>query len=147
MVIDLRDIKRQGKDEIDFFFEHVLDDALIDIPNVVFTAPIKINGNLVLTGEHSALISGEIEFTLKGDCTRCLSEATNTYVANFSEDFGLDSQNQNAVKGDKIDLTEMITETVLSAMPYSFLCKEDCLGLCPTCGKNLNVEKCNCNNK
>ena len=146
MIIDLRDIKRQGKDQIDFFFEHELDNALIDIPNVTFSGEIKINGTVTLSGEHSAYIEGEVEFALEGDCTGCLEHASRVFTANFSEDFGISSENSGAIKGDRIDLTQTVIETVLTAMPYSFLCKDDCLGLCPVCGTNLNLKKCNCNN-
>jgi uncharacterized protein len=147
MVIDLREIKRQGKDELDFFFEYQLDNSLIDIPNVTFNCPIKISGTVTLTGEHSAVVDGEIEFVLIGDCTRCLEGASRSYYATFSEDFGIDTINNKSIKGDKIDLTETVTETVLTNMPVSFLCSDDCKGLCFTCGTNLNNGSCNCNNK
>ena len=147
MVIDLRDIKRQGKDGIDFFFEYTLDNSLIDLPNVSFSAPAKINGTVTLTGEHSALIDADIEFSLSGNCTSCLECADRTYYADFSEDFGIGTENEGAIKGDRIDLTQTVIETIMAFMPYNFLCKEDCLGLCPTCGTNLNLKKCNCNNK
>jgi len=146
MIIDLRDIKRQGKDSLDFYFEHTFDNQLIDIPNVTFSAPVKISGTAFLTGEHSAVIDGEIEFSLVGDCTRCLSKAEKTYFASFCEDFGKE-ENGNLVKGDKIDLTELVIATVLTEMPYSFLCTDECLGLCSVCGTNLNNGNCNCNNK
>lgn len=147
MIIDLRDIKRQGKDTIDFFFECDLDSDLINLPNVTFNGKTKINGTVTLTGEHSALIEGDIEFSLVGDCTGCLENAKRTYVADFSEDFGIGLDNESAIKGDRIDLTSVVNETVMANMPFNFLCKDDCLGLCPKCGTNLNKEKCNCNNK
>ncbi len=147
MVIDLRDIKRQGKDQIDFFFEYALDNSLIDLPNVTFSAPARINGTVTLTGEHSALIEGDIEFSLIGDCTRCLENASRVYTADFSEEYGLGTENESMVKGDRIDFSPTIIETVMAFMPYNFLCSDDCLGLCPTCGTNLNLKNCNCNNK
>lgn len=147
MIIDLRDIKRQGKDSLDFFFELALDNQLIDIPNVTFDGPIRINGTATLTGEHSAVIEGDIEFSLVGECTSCLSSAKRSFCAEFYEDFGMNSDNGNCVKGDKIDLTEVITSAVLTEMPYGFLCKDECLGLCPICGTNLNENKCDCKNK
>jgi uncharacterized protein len=43
-----------------------------------------------------------------------------------------------------IDLTEDVRQTVLIAVPLKLLCREDCLGLCPHCGKDLNQGPCDC---
>ena len=43
-----------------------------------------------------------------------------------------------------MDLDELIRTDILLELPTKFLCKEDCKGLCPTCGKNLNEGACNC---
>ncbi len=48
--------------------------------------------------------------------------------------------------GEKIDLSEFLKEQIVLSLPYKLLCKEDCKGLCPKCGTNLNIEKCNCKN-
>ncbi|MBI2339397.1 MAG: DUF177 domain-containing protein [Deltaproteobacteria bacterium] len=44
----------------------------------------------------------------------------------------------------EIDLKEIIREQVVLALPLQFLCAENCRGLCPRCGANLNVELCRC---
>ncbi|MGB9720687.1 MAG: DUF177 domain-containing protein [bacterium] len=46
--------------------------------------------------------------------------------------------------GPNIDISVGIREAIILAMPPAPLCKKDCKGLCPVCGKNLNREKCNC---
>jgi uncharacterized protein len=43
-----------------------------------------------------------------------------------------------------IDITEDVRQTVLVAVPLKLLCREDCLGLCPHCGKDLNEGPCDC---
>jgi uncharacterized protein len=43
-----------------------------------------------------------------------------------------------------LDLTEAIRQYIITAMPMKPLCKEDCAGLCATCGKDLNKVKCSC---
>ncbi len=47
-------------------------------------------------------------------------------------------------QGDEIDLTPYLWEELVLDMPYKFLCKEDCAGLCPICGVNLNHITCFC---
>ena len=43
------------------------------------------------------------------------------------------------LEGDGIDLSEVLETCFILDMETKFLCKEDCKGLCPTCGKNLNL--------
>ncbi len=45
---------------------------------------------------------------------------------------------------DRIDLGEMVREHVLLAVPLRRLCREDCAGLCPSCGVNKNAARCDC---
>ena len=46
--------------------------------------------------------------------------------------------------GDRIDLDEIVREQILLALPTRQLCAEDCKGLCPSCGANLNEKACGC---
>lgn len=46
--------------------------------------------------------------------------------------------------GEEIDLGNILAEEVFLAIPMTFLCREDCRGLCPNCGKNLNQGPCPC---
>lgn len=45
---------------------------------------------------------------------------------------------------DEIDLLEIFRDQLFSSLPMVFLCKEDCAGLCPSCGANLNLGACDC---
>src|SRR5215469_6251135 len=47
-------------------------------------------------------------------------------------------------EGDSLLLEDVLREQTLLAVPLKVLCREDCKGLCPTCGKNRNVELCAC---
>ena len=46
--------------------------------------------------------------------------------------------------GDSIDLTSTVFRNILAAMPMKVVCSDDCKGLCPVCGQNLNVKDCGC---
>jgi uncharacterized protein len=43
-----------------------------------------------------------------------------------------------------IDVTEDVRQTLLLSIPLKLLCQDACRGLCPTCGRNRNVEDCSC---
>ena len=45
---------------------------------------------------------------------------------------------------DRIDLGEMVREQIFLLVPMRRLCREDCRGICPQCGKNSNIERCDC---
>ena len=47
-------------------------------------------------------------------------------------------------EGDRLDLGEVVREQLFLSLPLKRLCREDCRGLCPTCGKNLNAGDCGC---
>jgi len=47
-------------------------------------------------------------------------------------------------ENDQIDLDEMVLEQLELSLPSRVLCREDCRGLCPQCGADLNVEQCQC---
>jgi uncharacterized protein len=47
-------------------------------------------------------------------------------------------------EGDVLELEELAREQLLLALPARHLCREDCKGLCPTCGEDLNAEACHC---
>ena len=76
---------------------------------------------------------GQIEMT----CGRCLEVYKQPYDDRFS--LGYD------VKGELfLDVTDDIRQEILLSYPALFICREECLGLCPRCGKNLNEGPCNC---
>ena len=103
---------------------------------------MKVEGTIYVTGEHSAEISGEVTFVLRGECTRCLEDAEREYVVSFDEVAG--EEDGYPVVNDKIDLGKIVDDAVIVNMPVKFLCKDDCKGICPNCGVNLNVADCKC---
>ena len=85
MLLDLRKLKRSGKDRSDFFFEYSPEKQLIDIPSASIVAPVSVTGSITLTGDHSAYVEGEVSFGIKGECTRCLKETERIYSAECAE--------------------------------------------------------------
>lgn len=47
----------------------------------------------------------------------------------------------------RLDLGEVVNEQLILSLPIKVLCREDCLGLCPRCGGNLNVQACSCDTR
>ena len=88
--------------------------------------------------EHSVLIEGTVDTTLECQCDRCLQLYGNP-VSNHKVCHHV------AIPEDKIiDLTAEVREDILIEFPQKFICAEECAGLCPTCGVNLNEARCDC---
>jgi uncharacterized protein len=144
MIIDLKKIKRSGKDVADFHFEYQPELELIEIPNAKLVLPVSITGSVTLTGEHSCYIHGEVVFSVQGECTRCLKETLKRYVIEFSEAADSEAEDCYPVKNDTVDLGKIVDDAVTINAPITFLCDEDCKGICMGCGVNLNDEQCKC---
>jgi len=82
---------------------------------------------------------------LHGPCYRCLGDAVlelpisaREYQATNPD--GSDELRTPYLSDDNLDLTAWARDAVALALPDKILCRADCAGLCPTCGKNLNDE-------
>jgi uncharacterized protein len=109
--------------------------------------------------ENLLTIAGPVTFEAFFTCGRCLEEyrqliamdmdirlMPKTEIPQASE-FELkdEDMNVNYYESDEIDLDPFIYEEVLLDMPSRPICSEDCQGLCGVCGKNKNLETCDCN--
>ena len=62
----------------------------------------------------------------------------------YEREVGEDDLGVSYYKDDAVDLSEIVREQFYLALPMKPLCREDCKGLCPVCGKNRNREACTC---
>ena len=82
---------------------------------------------------------------LHGPCFRCLDDAVIDQELRVREYQAEDPQGDVElvspyVDDDRLDLSAWAHDAVVLALPDKILCREDCAGLCPVCGKNLNLE-------
>ncbi len=115
--------------------------------------PITGHARLHRTNE-SIVVDGVAHIPVMLECSRCLTEFTTTLDAPLRETFypsidietGLPvrlPEDETAFTIDdhhQIDLREAIRQNLVLALPIQPLCREDCKGLCPECGRDLNVE-------
>ena len=102
---------------------------------VSFLQPLKVTASAVMTGDD-IVVSGHIESGFGFSCGRCLDEFERPYRADFQQVFNADE--------NEIDVSPDIKEVVYVDLPLIPICRDDCKGLCPTCGKNRNVVACGC---
>ena len=99
------------------------------------------------------LVRGRIRAAVELECRRCLSPVTvrvDDAVDMYYSEIGPDEEEIEGevypmpVRGTALDLTEAVREQLLLRVPHFALCREDCQGFCPKCGKDLNEGACDC---
>jgi len=114
---------------------------------------IEESGDPTICGDVSFIrtdrgiyVSGTIETTLKAVCSRCLSSFDQPLTLRIEEEYLSKAEEGAFTVGEhqEIDLREAVRQYALLALPMKPLCREDCAGLCPGCGHNLNVGRCDC---
>lgn len=122
-----------------------------------------LNGPMVIDVEihHQGQfleLSGQIQTELKSRCVRCLQPVTLIVHSKLQEQLlyakdvslfshlavGEVEEKYFIYDHDTLDITDIIREAVLADLPPKVLCREDCRGLCPRCGKNFNDGHCDC---
>ena len=121
----------------------------------------SVKGQVTLTRTNrSILVQGAMTANVTGVCCRCLSQAN--YPVNFAledEFFSrVDMPGDSALLGESdnsttiddnhvLNLSEVMRQYTLLAMPIKPLCRLDCAGLCPSCGHDLNKGHCQCSSR
>ena len=130
-------------------FRCELDRDRLDFPALVsFDGPVSAAGEVKNTAgilELTAIV--EADMTVR--CDRCTAEfpqklsypVTATLKADPDED---DYADLFPLEGDGIDVCDVLETCFILNMDQKFLCRDDCKGLCETCGKNLNDGPCDC---
>lgn len=104
---------------------------------ISFNEPVNIKGSLELLNKKLGLL----KFHLTGDviypCSRCLEDVETPIDYAFDEEV--------EITDDKVfNMDEYILDCFYINEPTQIVCDEDCLGLCPICGTNLNEHTCDC---
>mgnify|MGYP003313798790 CR=1 FL=1 len=149
MILDLEPIFNNEGMVREFSYELDLSDQELSGAKP-FTTPVKVSGS---AGNYTDIVElrAKAEFVLDMDCDRCAKEIKvplemdffHTLVTHLNDETNDELLLVNELR---FDLDPLITEDIFLDMPAKFLCKDDCLGLCPNCGENLNHGECKCKN-
>lgn len=101
-----------------------------------FTHPLDVSA-LFQKHDDDLLVSVKADSTWKLICVRCLKEFEKPYHSAFHLEIEIQDR-------PTIDVTDDIRQEILLSYPVKLLCREDCRGLCPSCGQDLNERSCNC---
>jgi len=113
---------------------------------IVLAQPVAVAGTYVADAEGIS-VRGELQTAFRTECARCLKLLEEPICSAFDVRFHKTSDDDEVYlyEGDFLDLTNMLRDHVLLAIPMKSVCSLSCKGLCQTCGANLNEGDCGCN--
>ena len=147
MILDLRELVVGVVKSVPFAYD--FSDA--ELSDDLVSATVHVEGR---AENHAGFLSlqGEARLTGMARCGRCCKEfpceLTFPLSYKLAETLSGDDEEEFLLLEDgKLDLSEVVCDQIVMEMPYRFLCREDCKGLCPKCGQDLNVERCSCDTR
>ena len=117
----------------------------IDVVGVPEGSDLELDLRLEAVME-GVLVSGRARATVTGECVRCLDPIVSTVDADICELYAYpghataDDDDVGRLQGDLLDLEPQLRDAVVLALPLRPICRDDCPGLCPTCGVRLAEE-------
>jgi len=146
MLLDLREIIEQPGGKVSFDYEPDITD-IIGGPVITVKQPVRATGS-VTNSAGVLTFTADTDVTCICSCARCLKEFEKPLLKHISVSLtekGIgESPDAYFIKGDKIDVGEIIVTELILDMEDRQLCFEECAGLCQKCGANLNEGKCDC---
>jgi uncharacterized protein len=165
MLIRVKDLEVR---KIDFDEEFQPGDVELG-PDIRQVEPLRTKGRAELIREHHGgqdivediRLVGKLDGGFEVNCARCLEPVRQQVSCSFdllyrpeeatkgSDEVSI-SESETEIgfyTGEGMELEDSLREQVLLAVPVKVICRPDCKGLCPHCGKNLNQESCGCSTK
>lgn len=130
-----------------------LDETVEIEPMEVLSDPVhfvdvRAEGEYLCTGDNRISIKAEISARADTRCSRCLEPVrvpVNAAVdAIFDRQPDPEDPDLYSFEASTVELTDAVRDALLLELPMRILCGEDCRGLCPVCGINLNKGTCTC---
>ena len=112
-----------------------------------FEKPVKVTGEIKNIGSALRIIL-KIEGEYTSFCDRCGCEVSESVFGEAEEDITEGNVDMDAemftITGHTLDISGAVESLVYSSLPMRNLCSDECKGLCPRCGIDLNKSECNC---
>jgi uncharacterized protein len=148
--VDIRDLQR-GPVRTDGTLKP--DDRAFEGLGLGLDGPVEVTGQLQATGDGEYLWRGHIHGVVRGECRRCLTEVRQPVEVDVEAAvFTTDPESADdpdfyplPERATAVDVGDVVREEVaLAGQSNLLLCREECAGLCPRCGADLNAGPCAC---
>lgn len=114
-----------------------------------FPEPLRVSGSISNNGK-SLILKANCTGLMNTQCTRCTKDITVPISFDLDENLiqgdGDNSYDEDVIvfEGTQIDIDDIVSDNFLMNVDTKYLCSEDCKGLCPHCGADLNKGECGC---
>lgn len=147
MILDVSELLSKKKIRKPVELEISENELVYGDEEVEFSKPIYFKGILSMVGDILHL-EGQLSTELNLRCSRCLEMFKYPVELEVEEKFSSHPEDNDddilLLEGESISLTEIIENNILIALPIKKLCRVECKGLCQSCGTNLNLTTCKC---
>ncbi len=131
-----------GLREDEVHFEGELPPAELQLDTDQYVHPqslVRYSLDARVLGEE-VLVSGKIAMDVEAECSRCAVFFSTTYA----DSAFLRAYQLSELSEESVDMDPEIRDALILKIPNFPVCGDDCKGLCPLCGKNLNESACDC---
>ena len=146
--VDIRELQRGPVETVGTLAK---DDPAFDGLGLDLAGPLKVGGELKETSEGEYFWRATLAGSVRRECRRCLTEITVPVEIDVNVLFSTDpdaADDPSVYPLDEssrtVDVRPAVREELALAAPAFTLCREDCAGLCPRCGADLNAGPCSC---
>ena len=146
--VDLRDLSRGPVETVGRLEP---DDPVFAGLDVDLIGPVSVEGRLQATGSGEYFWRARVQAEVRSDCRRCLADVVHHLDEELDVLFSDDPEaaDDPAVyllppPAAAIELGQVVREELALAVPPYQVCRDDCAGLCPRCGADLNAGACAC---
>ncbi|HIT07153.1 MAG TPA: DUF177 domain-containing protein [Candidatus Scybalocola faecipullorum] len=118
---------------------------------IISKSPVEID--IINQGERKICVDAKVSLVVDIPCDRCLEDVSTKFEFDIHKELDLNESDEDRVRDmdetsyvehSSLDVDLMVYNEMLIHFPMKTLCKEDCKGLCPKCGHNLNLGECGC---
>jgi uncharacterized protein len=145
---DLKDLRRGP---VDTNGELPPDDPTFEGLTLDLAGPVRVRGRLQASGSDDFFWHATVSGHVRSECRRCLKELVLPVQASVDVVFSADPDAADdpsvyplSEPLTEIDVRPAVREELALAVPAFQLCREECAGLCPRCGADLNAGPCGC---
>ena len=147
MSINVRELIRTPGSRLPF--RHPLDCGRLSFPAVLSYAEPPVGEGEIVNSADLLTLTGRVRAVMRCVCDRCCREFLRTVdlpldVRLASELEDEEDPDYYLLRGDELDIDDLLESAFILGMDTTILCREDCKGLCPRCGADLNEGDCGC---
>lgn len=147
MILELSSALKHPGQSFPFAVQGNIDEIKLYGDVIKLTNPIEVEGTIMYTGADF-FVRGSLDVEYSTECALCFKEVKENVECDFNEEYSVEEDENHPDRytfvGNTIDISKMVIDNICLTLPLKHQCSDECKGLCPVCGINLNDKNCDC---